>query len=527
MFDSMTSPLTARALRLGLTRLAGPLGLSSDDVIDGALDDAEAIEQIAALEELKNACAARQARLTVAFDRSQRARQRARGVPATQLGKGVADQVALARRESPHAGSRHLGLASALVNEMPHTLDALTTGQVTEWTATQAVRETACLTVEDRAEVDALLADRLPAMSAREVRDAAWGAACRLDPASAVRRRAKAVNDRFVSVRPAPDTMTYLSALLPVKDGVACYAALKAAASSAQASGDPRGRGQVMADTLVERLTGTTASARIGDSGGSADVPGPRRAPQGPMAQPATESSSTAEVVHLVMTDAALFAGDAEPAFLSDDAASGSNPAADLIPAQAARDLVRDAGTVFLRRLYTEPQSGQLVAMESGRRCFDGNLRTLLIRRDGTCRTPWCDAPIRHVDHVVDHAQGGPTSLDNGQGLCERCNQTKNLPGWSAETTGSGRDPGGSHVVRTTTPTGHSYDSTAPPLVTPVATRSRVAARQPQRSSSITGASSITAAAPPRAAWPPGAAPSAAGRRTGRDRSGRVPAGVP
>lgn len=172
MFDSMTSPLRAQALRLGLTRLAGPLGLSSDDVIDGAVDDAEAIEQIAALEELKNACAARQARLTVAFDRSQRARQRSRGVPATQLGKGVADQIALARRESPHAGSRHLGLASALVNEMPHTLDALTTGQVTEWTATQAVRETACLAVEDRGEVDALLADRLPAMSPREVRDA-------------------------------------------------------------------------------------------------------------------------------------------------------------------------------------------------------------------------------------------------------------------------------------------------------------------------------------------------------------------
>jgi hypothetical protein len=391
-------------LRLGLTRLAGSLGLSVDVVIDGAVDDAEAIEQIAALEELKNACAARQARLTVAFDRSQRARQRARGVPTTQLGKGVADQIALARRESPHAGSRHLGLASALVNEMPHTLDALTTGQVTEWTATQAVRETACLAVEDRGEVDALLADRLPALSARQARDAAWGAACRLDPASAVRRRAQAVNDRFVSVRPAPDTMTYLSALLPVQDGVACYAALKAAASSAQGSGDPRGRGQVMADTLVERLTGTAAAVRIGDGGGSLEV------------QPGTESASAPEVVevHLVMTDAALFTGDTDPAFLIDDAASGSNPAADLIPAQAARELVRHAGTVFLRRLYTEPRSGQLVAMESGRRCFDGNLRRLLIRRDGTCRTPWCDAPIRHVDHVLDHASGGPTSLDNG-----------------------------------------------------------------------------------------------------------------
>lgn len=56
-----------------------------------------------------------------------------------------------------------------------------------------------------------------------------------------------------------------------------------------------------------------------------------------------------------------------------------------------------------------------------------------LVVRDGRCRTPWCDAPIRHGDHVTDAAEGGPTSLDNGQGLCERCNKTKNLPGWRAE----------------------------------------------------------------------------------------------
>ena len=39
---------------------------------------------------------------------------------------------------------------------------ALAAGQISEWTATVAVRETACLAVEDRARVDAELADRLP-----------------------------------------------------------------------------------------------------------------------------------------------------------------------------------------------------------------------------------------------------------------------------------------------------------------------------------------------------------------------------
>jgi hypothetical protein len=78
---------------------------------------------------------------------------------------------------------------------------------------------------------------------------------------------------------------------------------------------------------------------------------------------------------------------------------------------------------------------------------FDGNLRRMLILRDGTCRTPWCDAPIRHGDHITDAADGGPTSYTNGQGLCERCNQTKNLPGWTARTL-DGRPGGTSYAPR-------------------------------------------------------------------------------
>ena len=64
-----------------------------------------------------------------------------------------------------------------------------------------------------------------------------------------------------MTIRPAPDTMAYLTGLLPVKDGVAVYAALDAAAKAAIAAGDTRGRGQIMADTLVERVTGIASGA--------------------------------------------------------------------------------------------------------------------------------------------------------------------------------------------------------------------------------------------------------------------------
>jgi hypothetical protein len=60
-------------------------------------------------------------------------------------------------------------------------------------------------------------------------------------------RAAKAATDRMVSIRPAPDTMTYLTALLPVAQGVPVYAALQRAAdvcaegrSDMQPSSPPR-----------------------------------------------------------------------------------------------------------------------------------------------------------------------------------------------------------------------------------------------------------------------------------------------
>jgi hypothetical protein len=126
---------------------------------------------------------------------------------------------------------------------------------------------------------------------------------------------------------------------------------------------------------------------------------------------------------------------------------------------------------VWLRRLFTHPDTGTLVAMDSVRRTFDGGLRRYLLTRDaGTCRTPWCDAPARHLDHIRGHAQGGPTTDTNGQSLCVRCNHTKQLPGFTATTitdtdTTRGQQPGEPHTVQTTTPTGHTYTSHAPPLL--------------------------------------------------------------
>ena len=64
-------------------------------------------------------------------------------------------------------------------------------------------------------------------------------------------------------VRPAPDTMAVLTGYLPVEQGIACYAALQQHADGMVATGDSRTRDQIMADTLVERLTGQTTAADL------------------------------------------------------------------------------------------------------------------------------------------------------------------------------------------------------------------------------------------------------------------------
>lgn len=395
-------------------------------MVDLNADESALVERIAELERLKSAAAAGQARVTAALDARRRADESAAGVPRAKQGQGVAGEVALARRDAPSCGGRHLGFAKALVYEMPHTLAALQCGALSEWRATLIVRESACLGVEDRRTLDAVLCrdvGNLEGMGNARIVAEAKSIACRLDVQSVIDRAAKAEADRTVTIRPAPDCMTYVTALLPVARGVGVYAALKRAADT---TFDDRSRGQVMADALVERVTGRPA-----------DAPEPLS-------------------LNLVMTDEALWGQDNAPAVLD-----GYGP----IPAAVARRMVEDAvvderalGT--LRRLYRHPKSGSLVAMESRSRFFPKGLAAFIGLRDRSCRTPYCDAPIRHRDHATPRNRGGPTSGENGLGVCERCNYTKETPGWRV----SAGDEDGVHTAEFVTPTGARYRSMAPPL---------------------------------------------------------------
>src|SRR5699024_11258987 len=82
-----------------------------------------------------------------------------------------------------------------------------------------------------------------------------------------------------------------------------------------------------------------------------------------------------------------------------------------------------------LRRLYTHPRTGELVAVESRARAFPAALAKFIRWRDQVCRAPFCNAAIRQSDHIRPVAEGGHTCLRNGQGVCVFCNDKENQQG--------------------------------------------------------------------------------------------------
>ncbi len=432
--DPAGTGLDLRGLATALTELGA------------GLSDAERIDTIRAAEELICAAQALQARLSLDLDTSVRSAAADRGVPATRRGRGIAHQIALARRESPHRAERRLQLAKIAPDELPHTMAAWTAGRVDEYRVTLVARETACLSLADRLRIDAELAADptvIETMGIGELVAQVRRRAYALDPEAFVERRRRAEADRHTTLRPAPDTMTILSALLPVKDGVAVHAALTAEADRTKATGDPRTRGQIMADTLTHRVL--TPSVSSGGSGVAGSPP---------------------LMVNVIVSDQVLL-GDpgTKPA---DGAAEvqGYGP----VPGELLRSWIAhhlETGVdVFVRRLYETPATGALVAMDSNARLFPPKLAEFLRLRDRICRTLYCDAPARDADHATAYADGGATSAANGQGDCESCNIAKEAFGWSARPR-----PGPRHTVETTTPTGHTYTSVAPRLTPPPKTR--------------------------------------------------------
>jgi hypothetical protein len=420
MFESPSTESLAVARVRSLTAELASIG--------EGLSPPEQIDLLRALEELKCASAGAQAAVTADLVAALTDERVVAEVPARDRKRGIPSQVAHARRVSPARGQQLVGFATVVGREMPCTNAALVRGKITERSAMALVQETSCLELVAREEVDRAIAGDLDAverLSEKQIVNNTRALVARLDPAAVAERRRRAEADRAVTTRSAPDTMMWLSALLPVKRGVAAYAVLSRDADQKRAAGDERSRDQIMADTLVDRV--------LAGEGATTDLP---------------------LMINVVVPDSVLLGDDDGVGWVQDHGA---------VPGDLLREWIaqneEDGVEQFVRRLYASPRTGELVAMDSRATKFEGRLADYLRLRDQTCRTPYCDARIRHLDHVERKADGGPTSARNGQGLCVTCNQAKEGWGWSARPI---RGPDGEHVVEIVMPTGHRYTSSPP-----------------------------------------------------------------
>ncbi len=419
-------------------QIAGHLDRAPSAVALAAESDAALIDLIAATERAKGRLAAVQARAEAAFWEAQLSEQERLQVPRGQRGRGIADQVALARRITPKQASDEVALHRLMLDTLPRTTALLESGEISEYAARRVAENVLVLDDEDRERVDADLAARLPAVTARRAGDLARARAQELDPGAAVRRHQRAVADRRVSLQPAVDGMSILRATLPVQDGVAILKVLTEAAKTATAGGDPRSKGQIMADTLTARACGIECPD---------DVP---------------------VEIQLLMTDMTLLGGEEESAWVDGHPLPGRAardlalgvPSTSPVPGEPPPDISR--AVRWIRRLYTDARTGELTGVDGRRRLFRGAVRRFILLRDQRCRTPWCDAAIHDVDHAHRYADGGATDADNGIGHCKRFNLAKEVPGWESTTESADESRPSRLIIRT--PTGHVYASTAPVL---------------------------------------------------------------
>lgn len=414
-----------------VSRLDQVLAELAATVEDGTpVADADRIDRIGRLEKLRSVTAALQVAESVRFAKSQVAEQLAVDVHPDRIGRGIAEQIGLVCRISPATAARRLSTARALWYELPDTYTQLSVGELSERVAETVVTETRHLNSEIRHQVDAQLAAmRISEMGFKAAAACVRKTAYEADRQGYLERGRTERKHRRVGCRPAPDAMAILTGYLPMEQGVACYAALRQHADTAVATGDKRTQDQIMADTLVERVTGQARAIDV-----------------------------NVELQLMMPLDSLINRTNASAAVIP-----GYGP----LPGDLAREIVANSqGRKWWRRLFTAPSlssssSGPIVAGDPARRYFDGWLAKLIRLRDQTCRDPFCDAPIRHIDHIIRHADGGLTTYVNGRGACARGNLVREMPGWHLKVIDCGfySLP---HKIIITTPTGHRYRSRAP-----------------------------------------------------------------
>jgi hypothetical protein len=420
--DALVAEHLARTGTAGILSLAA--AVNEAPVLTGTH---EAVAVVGALETLKCAATAKQADHSVAYQDALIADRQRAGVREKNPAWGSGGDVALAMRLSPWSGTKRTNDYRILAEDLPRCHQGLRQGILTWDQAHVVISGTRNLKIQTRRMIDELLWEETHTCfeaGTATLRELVNYWALVLEPDTAEQDEGDAAEKRYVSGYQMNENSVRIVGEFPLDQGIPILQVIHRETERPREAGDDRTNAQVAADAVFEAVTGTKATG-------------------------------SRPVELLVMMDPESLAGDSnEPALI---------PGHGYISAAKARSLV--AGDpehpldTWYRRVYAAPDTGKLVAMDSAARRFAGNLKRFITLRDQRCRTPHCNGRIQELDHVVQVRRNGKTTEINSSGRCRTCNQSKEAPGWHEEPL-----PGwGRHSFKITTPSGHSYTSTAPP----------------------------------------------------------------
>ncbi|MDX6224366.1 MAG: hypothetical protein QOJ92_1221 [Frankiales bacterium] len=158
-------------------------------------------------------------------------------------------------------GARNVALvARRLFTLFPDTLDQLRTGRITQGHVWALIETTRDLEDEDAGKVEQLTFHDAPDQTVAEYRRALDRARMVVSPANAEKRQEEKVRGRRVSKWTSRDGVGKLLAELPAEDLAAAWDALLGRAKNIKNEDDPRAQGALLADALVECITGHPAA---------------------------------------------------------------------------------------------------------------------------------------------------------------------------------------------------------------------------------------------------------------------------
>ena len=383
--------------------------------------EAEFTGRMRALEAQRARIEAEQRELLAA--RFQRARTDA-GVVDTNI-REAASTLAAELRQSDRSIERKMAAAWLTVHELPAAHEAHKAGRISAThlraieQATESLRLDDRLDSAERGRVEAELVAIAESTTPTRLRSRAKRVVDRALTAPLQQRHRAARERREVRLFDAGDGMVDLAARVTAVLGAAIYDRLTQAAR-AKPKDDPRTFDQFRADAFCELLlTGQSAGDLHRANPISATIT---------VTIPATELLDE----HDDAPEPALrFPGELEGRILVDPA--------------TIRGLAAETAT--WERLFLDPVTGVPVTVDTYRP--NRAQRRWLRARDGRCRWPGCDNAVSSADadHTIDHAAGGPTSIDNLAHLCRRHHGMKHATAWRVRQLDAG-------VLEWTTPLG-------------------------------------------------------------------------